>query len=56
MTNIQNGDWVISSNPLHGDNGVGIVQQIRGDQAKVEFRPTVFSRPPSDRIAHFERR
>ena len=46
MSNIQNGNWVVSTNPLHAGNGVGIVQQVRGEQAKVEFRPTVFSKPP----------
>ncbi|MDP8206171.1 MAG: DEAD/DEAH box helicase [Candidatus Electryonea clarkiae] len=37
---------VVSINSLHADNGVGVVQQVRGEQAKVEFRPTVFSKPP----------
>lgn len=37
---------VVSTNPLHAGNGVGVVQQVRGEQAKVEFRPTVFSKPP----------
>ena len=46
MSNIQDGNWVVSTNSLHADNGVGIVQQVRGEQAKVEFRPTVFSKPP----------
>ena len=38
--------WVISNNPLHADNGIGVIQQIQGEQAKVEFRPTIFSKPP----------
>lgn len=46
MSNIEIGNWVISTNAVHADNGVGVVQQVRGDQAKVEFRPTVFSKPP----------
>jgi len=46
MSMIQNGDWVVCTNPLHAGNGVGTVQQVRGEQAKVEFRPTVFSSPP----------
>ena len=46
MSDIQAGMWVVSTNPLHTDNGVGAVQQIRNEQAKVEFRPTVFSRSP----------
>ena len=43
---IDKGSWVVSTNPLHAENGVGIVQQVRGQQAKVEFRPTIFSKPP----------
>jgi superfamily II DNA or RNA helicase len=46
MNGIDPGAWVVSSNPLHSGNGIGVVQQVRGEQAKVEFRPTVFSRPP----------
>ncbi|MBU4272369.1 MAG: DEAD/DEAH box helicase family protein [Planctomycetes bacterium] len=46
MSTIQDGNWVVSTNALHADNGVGVVQQVRGEQAKVEFRPTVFSKPP----------
>ena len=43
---IDKGSWVVSTNPLHAENGVGIVQRVRGQQAKVEFRPTIFSKPP----------
>ena len=43
---IGTGSWVVSTNPLHTGNGVGVVQQVRKQQAKVEFRPTVFSKPP----------
>ena len=43
---IDKGSWVVSTNPLHAENGVGIVQQVHGQQAKVEFRPTIFSKPP----------
>jgi len=46
MNAINPGTWLVSTNPLHAGSGIGVVQQIRGDQAKVEFRPTVFSRPP----------
>ena len=38
--------WVISTNPQHADNGIGVVQKVRREQAKVEFRPTIFSNPP----------
>lgn len=43
---IETGSWVISTNPLHAENGIGVVQAVRPQQAKVEFRPTVFSKPP----------
>ena len=43
---LKNGSWVISTKPLHTDNGIGVVQQVHREQAKVEFRPTVFSNPP----------
>jgi hypothetical protein len=39
MSNIEIGNWVVSSNPLHADNGVGLVQQVRNEQAKVECHP-----------------
>ena len=45
------GSWVISIHPVHADNGIGVVQQVQGDQAKVEFRPTVFSKPPYDTVS-----
>jgi hypothetical protein len=32
MSSIQDGNWVVSTNPLHAGNGVGIVQQVRGEQ------------------------
>lgn len=40
------GSWVISTNPLYSEAGIGVVQQVQGEQAKVEFRPTIFSKPP----------
>ena len=43
---IEAGSWVISTNPLHAENGIGVVQAVQRQQAKVEFRPTVFSKPP----------
>ncbi len=43
--------WVISTNPLHADNGIGVVQKIRGQQAEVMFHPTVFSKPPFQDIS-----
>ena len=43
---IDRGTWVISNNPIYADKGIGVVQQVQREQAKVEFRPTVFSTPP----------
>ena len=48
---INRGSWVVSTNPLHADNGIGVVQEVQGAQAKVEFRPTVFSNPPYDTVS-----
>lgn len=46
MTEIRPEIAVVATNPRHASLGTGIVQQVRGTQAKVEFRPTVFSQPP----------
>ncbi len=46
MNSIRPNAWVASSNPLYKDSGTGVVQQIRGNQIKIEFRPTIFSAPP----------
>ena len=40
------GDLVRSTNALYRDYGIGIVQKLRGPQAKVEFNPSVFMQPP----------
>ena len=45
MSTIRNGNWVANMYPLHAGNGFGIVHQVRAEQAKVEFRTTVFSKP-----------
>ena len=50
-TAIDSGAWVISNNPLHADNGIGVVQQVQREQAKVEFRPTIFSNPPYETVS-----
>lgn len=46
MNGLSPGSVVISTNPLFRGLGTGYVQDVRGSQAKVEFRPTVFSTPP----------
>src|SRR6266705_89587 len=40
------GDLVRSTNELYKSYGVGYIQKIRGEQAKVEFNPSVFMQPP----------
>jgi ERCC4-related helicase len=40
------GDLVRSTNDLYKTYGVGHIQKIRGEQAKVEFNPSVFMQPP----------
>lgn len=46
MNYLKPGTIVTSENPIYTRHGIGTIQQVRGDQAKVEFRPTVFSTPP----------
>jgi ERCC4-related helicase len=40
------GNLVRSINDLYLSYGVGYIQKIRGEQAKVEFNPSVFMQPP----------
>jgi superfamily II DNA or RNA helicase len=40
------GDLVLSTNPIYEGHGVGQVTKVKGEQAKVEFSPSVFSTPP----------
>jgi superfamily II DNA or RNA helicase len=43
---IESGFHVRSLNPIYRPHGVGTVQKVRDSLCKVEFNPTVFSRPP----------
>lgn len=43
---LEDGALVRSFNPLYCDYGTGRVIKVRGLQAKVEFNPSVFMRPP----------
>src|SRR5713226_280302 len=43
---IAEGDLVRSTNDLYKSYGVGYIQKVRGEQAKVEFNPSVFMQPP----------
>lgn len=40
------GDLVRSVNDLYRSYGIGLIQKVRGAQAKVEFNPSVFMLPP----------
>jgi ERCC4-related helicase/HKD family nuclease len=40
------GDLVRSTNNLYRAYGIGLIQKVRGAQAKVEFNPSVFMPPP----------
>ncbi len=40
------GDLVRSTNELYQQYGVGHIQKVRGEHAKVEFNPSVFMQPP----------
>jgi hypothetical protein len=39
-------ELVRSTNELYKQYGIGHVQKVRGEQAKVEFNPSVFMQPP----------
>src|SRR5436305_15318410 len=43
---IAEGDLVRSTNDRYKQYGVGRVQKVRGEHAKVEFNPSVFMTPP----------
>jgi hypothetical protein len=45
-TRFDEGDLVRSTEDLYEDYGVGRVQKLRGEHAKVEFNPSVFMDPP----------
>ena len=50
-------DLVRSTNDLYKSYGVGYIQKIRGEQAKVEFNPSVFMQPPyrsENKILHLK--
>lgn len=40
------GRFVLSAKDIYRSLGLGIVRKVKGDQAKIEFNPTVFSDPP----------
>src|SRR6185436_13184411 len=43
---LNEGDLVRSTNELYKHYGVGHIQKVRGEHAKVEFNPSVFMQPP----------
>jgi len=46
VSSIAEGDLVRSTNDMYKEYGVGRVQKVRGEHAKVEFNPSVFMTPP----------
>jgi hypothetical protein len=51
------GDLVRSTNDLYKSYGVGYIQKVRGEQAKVEFNPSLFMQPPyrsENKILHLK--
>lgn len=44
--NFFEGAFVRCTNPVYAELGIGRIQKVRGPQAKVEFNPSVFMRPP----------
>jgi ERCC4-related helicase/HKD family nuclease len=44
--NFTEGDFVRSTNEIYKHYGIGRIQKVRGEQAKVEFNPSVFMHPP----------
>src|SRR6266550_5757112 len=56
-TSLEEGDLIRSTNDLYKSYGVGYIQKIRGEQAKVEFNPSVFMQPPyrsENKILHLK--
>ncbi|MGH9871404.1 MAG: helicase-related protein [Pyrinomonadaceae bacterium] len=54
---LREGDLVRSTNDLYKSYGVGYIQKIRGEQAKVEYNPSVFMQPPyrsENKILHLK--
>jgi len=52
---IQLGAHVRSLNPIYRPHGVGTVQKVRDSLCKVEYNPTVFSRPPHRSINYLQK-
>jgi superfamily II DNA or RNA helicase len=49
------GRYVRSLNPIYQAHGVGRVQKVRDSLCKVEYNPTVFSRPPHRSINYLQK-
>jgi superfamily II DNA or RNA helicase len=54
-TTIEPGIRVRSLNPIYRPLGVGRVQKVRDELCKVEFSPTVFSKPPHRSINYLQK-
>ncbi|MGA2771937.1 MAG: helicase-related protein [Bryobacteraceae bacterium] len=55
IARVEPGVHVRSSNPIYRPHGVGRVQKVRDELCKVEFNPTVFSKPPHRSINYLQR-
>lgn len=51
---IEPGAHVRSLNPIYRPPGVGRVQKVRDHQCKVEYNPTVFSKPPHRSVNYIQ--
>lgn len=59
LSHLAEGTLVRSTNALYQCYGVGRIQKVRGEQAKVEFNPSVFMAPPyrpENQILHLAER
>ena len=55
LGNLEPGAHVRSLNPIYQSHGVGKVQKVRDSLCKVEYNPTVFSRPPHRSINYLQK-
>ena len=55
MRKLEPGVMVVSTSAAYADHGIGVIQQVRGPQAKIEFRPPVFFNGLSRDFSGFER-
>lgn len=54
IASLEPGTHVRSLNPIYRPLGVGRVQKVRDHQCKVEYNPTVFSKPPHRSVNYIQ--